>query len=59
MKINLDNAENIVKALKRRREIDKEPYCPCKPQSTSAQDVCPCFDARINEKCCCGLFVFE
>jgi ferredoxin-thioredoxin reductase catalytic subunit len=54
---NLDNAENIIKALKRRKEIDGDAYCPCKPKSTDKKDICPCFDAVINEKCCCGLFI--
>jgi len=59
MRINLENAEEIIKAMKRRQEVDGKPYCPCKAQSTDENDVCPCFDARINEKCCCGLFTFE
>lgn len=57
MKINLKNAEAIIKALKRREEIDKQPYCPCKPQSKSEDDICPCRDMRENNKCCCGLFI--
>jgi ferredoxin-thioredoxin reductase catalytic subunit len=61
MRINLDNAENIIKAMKRRADQDEQgrPLCACKPQSTSDKDVCPCFDMVLNEKCCCGLFVLK
>lgn len=60
-KINLENAENIVRALKRRAEHDElsRPLCPCKPQSNSDDDVCPCLNMRTNNECCCGLFIFE
>ena len=56
VKINLENAEKIIKALKRRKEIDGEAYCPCKPLSKEIKDICPCFDMRLNDTCCCGLF---
>lgn len=60
-KINLENAENIIKALKRRAEHDEHgrPLCPCKPQSNDDKDVCPCESMFINNECCCGLFIFE
>lgn len=59
MKINLKNAGAIIKALKRREDIDGEAFCPCRPNSTDEKDICPCFDARLNDKCECGLFVFD
>lgn len=62
MRLNLENAEKIIGMIKKRSmeedNINNLPYCCCKPQSTEDKDVCPCFDARINEKCCCGLYKF-
>lgn len=59
VKINLGIAENILKALKRRESIDGKPYCPCRPQSKSDDDICPCVNMRTNNECCCGLFLFK
>ena len=57
--INLENAENIIKALKRMEDIHGKPFCPSKPNELEDSNICPCFNIRLNDKCCCGLFKFE
>jgi ferredoxin-thioredoxin reductase catalytic subunit len=59
MRINLENASKIIERMEIREKADGAPYCPCKPTSTDKNDICPCFDARLNDRCCCGLFTFD
>lgn len=58
MRLNLENAENIIKALKRMEEAHGKAYCCCTPNQLTDDIICPCFDAIYNEKCCCGLYKF-
>jgi len=59
VKINLKIADKIITALRRREELDGAPFCPCKPQSKSTSDICPCLNFRTSGECCCNLFVQE
>lgn len=55
MKMILNPNEKIVTAI-RKRLIITEGYCPCLAER-SEDTVCPCKAFRVEQHCCCSLYV--